>query len=143
MTSLRSGVKLGLMKKLFLYIFLVLIFCNTSLSDTRLSILNYTTGMSTVVTKVTNKTFIEKMEDKVLKYFKEMKGVKETQDEKPVIAEKEIPCEMKAEDKSILTQVGCAAEVIYLCSDCYNLKYSKEMQKEIEEDYLIPDFLKN
>ena len=87
------------MKKLSLYVFLVLIFCNTSLSDTRLSILNYTTGMSTVVTKVTNKTFIEKMEDKVLKYFKEMKGVKETQDEKPVIAEKEIPCEMKAEDK--------------------------------------------
>ena len=37
--------------------------------------------------------------DKVLKYFKEMKGVKETQDEKPVIAEKEIPCEMKSEDK--------------------------------------------
>ena len=87
------------MKKLSLYVFLVLIFCNTSLSDTRLSILNYTTGMSTVVTKVTNKTFIEKMEDKVLKYFKEMKGVKETQDEKPVIAKKEIPCEMKAEDK--------------------------------------------
>ena len=72
---------------------------NHSSSDTTLSILNYTTGMSTVVTKVTNKTFIEKMEDKVLKYFKEMKGVKETQDEKPVIAEKEIPCEMKSEDK--------------------------------------------
>ena len=35
------------------------------------------------------------------------------------------------EDKSILTQVGCAAEVIYLCSDCYNLKYSKEVQNEI------------
>ena len=72
---------------------------NHSSSDTTLSILNYTTGMSTVVTKVTNKTFIEKMEDKVLKYFKEMKGVKETQDEKPVIAEKEIPCKMKSEDK--------------------------------------------
>jgi len=72
---------------------------NHSSSDTTLSILNYTTGMSTVVTKVTNKTFIEKMEDKVLKYFKEMKGVKETLDEKPVIAEKEIPCEMKSEDK--------------------------------------------
>jgi hypothetical protein len=39
---------------------------NHSSSDTTLSILNYTTGMSTVVTKVTNKTFIEKMEDKVL-----------------------------------------------------------------------------
>ena len=51
-------------------------------------------------------------------------------------------CADCGEDKSILTQVGCAAEVIYLCSDCYNLKYSKEMQKEIEEDYLIPDFLK-
>ena len=52
-------------------------------------------------------------------------------------------CADCGEDKSILTQVGCAAEVIYLCSDCYNLKYSKEVQKEIEEDYLIPDFLKN
>ena len=52
-------------------------------------------------------------------------------------------CADCGEDKSILTQVGCAAEVIYLCSDCYNLKYSKEMQKEIEEDYLIPDFIKN
>ena len=52
-------------------------------------------------------------------------------------------CADCGEDKSILTQVGCAAEVIYLCSDCYNLKYSKEVQKEIEEDYLIPDFIKN
>ena len=30
---------------------------------------------------VTNKTFIKKIEDKVLDYFKEMKGVKETQKE--------------------------------------------------------------
>ena len=52
-------------------------------------------------------------------------------------------CADCGEDKSILTQVGCAAEVIYLCSDCYNLKYSKEVQKEIEEDYLMPDFIKN
>ena len=34
------------MKKLSLYVFLVLIFCNTSLSDTTLSIVNYTTGMN-------------------------------------------------------------------------------------------------
>ena len=34
------------MKKLSLYIFLVLMVCNISLSDTTLSILNYTTGMS-------------------------------------------------------------------------------------------------
>ena len=52
-------------------------------------------------------------------------------------------CADCGEDKSILTKVGCAAEVIYLCGDCYNLKYSKEVQKEIEEDYLIPDFIKN
>ena len=46
------------------------------------------------------------------------------------------------EDNSILIQVSSGPEVIFLCSNCYNLKYSKEMQKEIEEDYLIPDFLK-
>ena len=34
MTSLRSGVKLGLMKKLSLYIFLVLMFCNVGSTET-------------------------------------------------------------------------------------------------------------
>ena len=52
-------------------------------------------------------------------------------------------CAECGEDNSILTQVSSGPEVLFLCSDCYNLKYSKEMQKEIEEDYLIPDFLKN
>jgi len=33
MTSLRSGVKLGLMKKLSLYIFLVLMWCNVGVAD--------------------------------------------------------------------------------------------------------------
>ena len=35
------------------------------------------------------------------------------------------------EDNSILTQVSSGPEVIFLCSDCYNLKYSKEVQNEI------------
>ena len=34
-------------------------------------------------------------------------------------------------DNSILTQVSSGPEVILLCSDCYNLKYSKERQNEI------------
>ena len=54
---------------------------NHSSSDTTLSILNYTTGMSTVVTKVTNKTFIEKIEEKVLDYFKTKIKGKDTQKE--------------------------------------------------------------
>ncbi len=35
------------------------------------------------------------------------------------------------EDSSILTQVSSAPEIILLCSDCYNLKYSNEIQKQI------------
>tara|TARA_B110000438_G_C15377241_1_gene463177 strand:- start:169 stop:342 length:174 start_codon:yes stop_codon:yes gene_type:complete len=34
-------------------------------------------------------------------------------------------------DDSILTQVSSGPEIIFLCSDCYNIKYSNEMQKEI------------
>ena len=34
-------------------------------------------------------------------------------------------------DSSILTQVSSGPEVILLCSDCYKLKYSKEIQNEI------------
>ena len=37
-------------------------------------------------------------------------------------------------DNSILTQVSSGPEVILLCSDCYNLKYSKEAQNEIRYD---------
>ena len=32
---------------------------------------------------------------------------------------------------SILTQVSSGPEVIMLCEDCYNLKYSNEVQNEI------------
>jgi excinuclease UvrABC ATPase subunit len=31
----------------------------------------------------------------------------------------------------ILTQVSSSPEVILLCGDCYNQKYSKEIQNEI------------
>jgi len=40
-------------------------------------------------------------------------------------------CADCGEDNSILTQVSSGPEVIFLCSDCYNLKYSKEIQNEI------------
>ena len=40
-------------------------------------------------------------------------------------------CAECGEDNSILTQVSSGPEVIFLCSDCYNLKYSKEVQNEI------------
>ena len=31
----------------------------------------------------------------------------------------------------ILSQVSSGPEIIFLCSDCYNFKYSKEVQNEI------------
>ena len=40
-------------------------------------------------------------------------------------------CEDCGENNSILTQVSSGPEVIFLCSDCYNLKFSKEVQNEI------------
>jgi hypothetical protein len=40
-------------------------------------------------------------------------------------------CADCADDTSILTQVSSGPEVVLLCSDCYNLKYSKEIEKEI------------
>jgi hypothetical protein len=39
-------------------------------------------------------------------------------------------CADCGEDSFILTQVSSGPEVIFLCSDCYNLKYSKEVQNE-------------
>ena len=36
------------------------------------------------------------------------------------------------DDTSILTQVSGSPEVVLLCADCYNLKYSHEGQKEID-----------
>ena len=41
-------------------------------------------------------------------------------------------CTDCGDDTSILTQVSSGPEVIFLCSDCYNLKYSKEAQNEIK-----------
>ena len=38
------------------------------------------------------------------------------------------------DDTSILTQVSSGPEVILLCTDCYNSKYSKEIQNEISYD---------
>ena len=35
------------------------------------------------------------------------------------------------ESNSILTQVSNTVEATFLCSDCYNLKYLKEVQSEI------------
>ena len=40
-------------------------------------------------------------------------------------------CADCGEDNSILTQVSSGPEVIFLCSDCHNLKYSKEVKNEI------------
>ena len=40
-------------------------------------------------------------------------------------------CSDCGDEISILTQVSSGPEVILLCSDCYNLKYSKEIQNEI------------
>ena len=40
-------------------------------------------------------------------------------------------CADCGEDDPILTQVSSGPEIIFLCSDCYNLKYSNEVQKEI------------
>ena len=40
-------------------------------------------------------------------------------------------CADCGEDDSILTQVSSVPEVVLLCSYCYNLKYTKEVQNEI------------
>ena len=41
-------------------------------------------------------------------------------------------CTDCAEDNLLLTQVNSGPEIIFLCSDCYNLKYSNEVQNEIK-----------
>ena len=43
-------------------------------------------------------------------------------------------CTDCGDNTSILTQVSSGPEVTLLCSDCYNLKYSKEIQNEISYD---------
>jgi DNA-dependent RNA polymerase auxiliary subunit epsilon len=40
-------------------------------------------------------------------------------------------CADCGDDSSILTQVSSGPEVTLLCSDCYNLKYLKEVHDEI------------
>ena len=40
-------------------------------------------------------------------------------------------CTDCGDDNSILTQVSSGPEAILLCTDCYNLKYFKEIQNEI------------
>jgi hypothetical protein len=52
-------------------------------------------------------------------------------------------CEECGEEKSILTQVSCTMEIKYLCSECYNNKYSEEINKENPIDKIKPNFLKN
>ena len=41
-------------------------------------------------------------------------------------------CNECGENKSILTQVSCLAEIVYLCSDCYKDKYLEESKNQIE-----------
>ena len=36
------------------------------------------------------------------------------------------------DDISILIQTSSSPEIILLCTDCYNLKYSNELQKEFK-----------
>ena len=52
-----------------------------------------------------------------------------------------LSCSDCGEDISILTQVSSGSEIILLCNDCYNLKYSNEVQKEI--NYAKKDQIKN
>ena len=42
-------------------------------------------------------------------------------------------CADCGEDNSILTQTSSGPEIIFLCSDCYNLKHSTEVQNEIRK----------
>ena len=47
-------------------------------------------------------------------------------------------CADCGEDISILTQVSSGIDIILLCSDCYDLKHSKEVKNEItyvEDEY--------
>ena len=39
-------------------------------------------------------------------------------------------CADCGENSCILTQVSAGPDVVFLCSECYNLKYIKEVQKE-------------
>ena len=41
-------------------------------------------------------------------------------------------CQECGENKTVLTQVSNTAEIIYLCSDCYQDKYSEDAKSQIE-----------
>ena len=41
-------------------------------------------------------------------------------------------CVNCGEDSSILTQVSSGPEATLLCSDCYNLKYSKDSKNNVK-----------
>ena len=41
-------------------------------------------------------------------------------------------CAHCSEDSPLLTQVSSGPEIIFLCSDCYNFKYSEEVPNEIK-----------
>ena len=41
-------------------------------------------------------------------------------------------CQECGENKMVLTQVSNTVEIIYLCSDCYQDKYSEEARNQID-----------
>jgi hypothetical protein len=41
-------------------------------------------------------------------------------------------CQECGENKTVLTQVSNTVEIIYLCSDCYQDKYSEDAKSQIE-----------
>ena len=43
-------------------------------------------------------------------------------------------CSKCGDDTAILTQVSSGPEVTLLCTDCYNLKHSNEIQNYIRHD---------
>ena len=43
-------------------------------------------------------------------------------------------CNDCGDDNSILTQTSSGPEVSMLCTECYNLKYSKEIQIQVSYD---------
>jgi hypothetical protein len=43
-------------------------------------------------------------------------------------------CTECQDDISILTQVSSGPDLILLCSDCYNIKYSKEIETQVNHD---------
>ena len=47
-------------------------------------------------------------------------------------------CSECGETKALLKEIGGTLEVVYMCDDCYKLKYSDDERKEIEKDYVIP-----